>query len=118
SPEHRPDRRRREQRVGPDRQRERRGREGLLRHPAHDPARPHGDQQRRLGTTRPADQELLAQAALQSSRDHRAAWAEAITAAEEEAEAMGVEFVEDVDLDAFRAATRPVLESFSAEYPE
>lgn len=66
----------------------------------------------------PADQELLAQAALQSSLDHRAAWAEAITAAEEEAEAMGVEFVEDVDLDAFRAATRPVLESFSAEYPE
>src|SRR5699024_10704345 len=66
----------------------------------------------------PADQEVLAQAALQSSLDHRAAWAEAITAAEEEAEVMGVEFVEDVDLDAFRAATRPVLECFSAEYPE
>lgn len=66
----------------------------------------------------PADQELISQAALQSSLDHRTAWAEAIIDAEAAAEGMGVEFVDDVDLDAFRTATRPVLESFSTEYPE
>lgn len=64
------------------------------------------------------DQELLTQAARTSSLDHREAWAEAIDAAESEAVSMGVEFVDDIDTDAFRAATGPVVDRFAEEHPE
>jgi tripartite ATP-independent transporter DctP family solute receptor len=65
-----------------------------------------------------ADQELVSGAAVDSSRNHRVAWNEAIETAEVEAGEMGVEFVDDVDVEAFREATRPVLDMFAAEYPE
>ena len=66
----------------------------------------------------PEDQELVAEAARQSSLDHRTAWVEAITEAEETARGMGVEFVDDVDTDAFREATASVVEDFAADHPE
>jgi len=65
-----------------------------------------------------ADQELLVDAARRSTEDHKVAWAQSIEEAVTEAEAMGVEFVTDVDLDAFREATAPVVERYAAEYPE
>ncbi len=66
-----------------------------------------------------ADQELLVDAARQSTEDHKEAWAQSIEDAITEAETeMGVEFVTDVDVDAFREATRPVVERYAAEYPE
>ncbi|NMA76494.1 MAG: TRAP transporter substrate-binding protein [Actinomycetales bacterium] len=64
------------------------------------------------------DQEIVRQAARQSSLDHRSAWTEAITAAEEQSVEMGVEFIDDVDLDAFREATRPVVDRFAEEHSE
>lgn len=64
------------------------------------------------------DQELVMQAARQSSLDHRKAWIDAISAAEEQAVEMGVEFIDDVDVDAFRDATAPVVDRFAEEYPE
>ncbi|WP_114855312.1 TRAP transporter substrate-binding protein [Brachybacterium sp. YJGR34] len=66
----------------------------------------------------PEDQELVAEAAHRSSLDHREAWVEAIEAAEAESVEMGVEFLDDIDLEAFRTATRPVVDDFAAEYPE
>lgn len=65
-----------------------------------------------------ADQELVRTAASDSSQEHRVAWNEAIETAEAEAREMGVEFVDDVDIDAFREATRPVVDLFTQEYPE
>lgn len=64
------------------------------------------------------DQDVIVEAARQSSKDHRQAWAEAIAEAEETARGMGVEFVDDVDLDAFREATSPVVEDFASQHPE
>ncbi|QDB79209.1 TRAP transporter substrate-binding protein [Georgenia sp. 311] len=66
----------------------------------------------------PQDQELLVDAARRSTEDHKVAWAQSIEEAVTEAEAMGVEFVTDVDLEAFREATRPVVERYVAEHPE
>lgn len=65
-----------------------------------------------------ADQELVSSAAIDSSQSHRVAWDEAIVTAEEEAREMGVKFVDDVDIKAFREATRPVVDQFADEYPE
>ena len=31
---------------------------------------------------------------------------------------MGVEFVDDIDLESFRSATAPVVERFAQEFPE
>ena len=66
----------------------------------------------------PEDQGVVVEAARQSSKDHRTAWAEAISEAEETARGMGVEFVDDVDTDAFREATSAVVEDFSSRFPE
>lgn len=66
----------------------------------------------------PADQELLVDAARQASLDHRTAWTDAIAQAERDAKELGVEFVDDVDLDAFRSVTAEVVENFAAEFPE
>lgn len=65
-----------------------------------------------------ADQELVSGAAIDSSHSHRVAWDDAIKTAEVEAREMGVEFIDDVDLEAFREATRPVVERFADDYPE
>ncbi len=70
------------------------------------------------GRLSPEDQELLVTAASDSSRDHRVEWAKAIDGAVEKAKGMGVEFVDDVDLDAFQEATAPVRERFAADYQE
>lgn len=65
-----------------------------------------------------ADQELVSSAAIDSSQSHRVAWGDAIVTAEEESRAMGVEFIDDVDVEAFREATRPVVDQFADEFPE
>lgn len=66
----------------------------------------------------PEDQELVAAAARQSTEDHKVAWDEAIEQAIAEAEEMGVEFVSDVDQEAFRERAQPVVDRYAAEYPE
>jgi len=66
----------------------------------------------------PEDQQLVDSAARESSVEHRAAWVEAIATAEVEAGSMGVEFVDDVDTEAFREAASPVVDAFAAQYPE
>lgn len=66
----------------------------------------------------PEDQELLVDAARRSTEDHKGAWAESIDEAVTEAQEMGVEFITDVDLEAFQEATRPVIERYAEEYPE
>jgi tripartite ATP-independent transporter DctP family solute receptor len=65
-----------------------------------------------------ADQELISDAAREATEEHKALWAESIEQSVVEAEAMGVEFVTDVDTDAFREATRPVVDRYAEEYPE
>ncbi len=65
-----------------------------------------------------ADQELVSEAARASTEEHKVAWAESIEQAVVDAEAMGVEFLTDVDTDAFRDATRPVVDRYAEEYPE
>lgn len=65
-----------------------------------------------------ADQELLSEAARASTEEHKRAWAESVEQAVVDAEAMGVEFVTDVDVESFREATRPVVEEYAETYPE
>jgi tripartite ATP-independent transporter DctP family solute receptor len=65
-----------------------------------------------------ADQELVSEAARASTEEHKGMWAESIEASVAEAQEMGVEFVTDVDTDAFREATRPVVDRYAEEYPE
>lgn len=69
-------------------------------------------------TISPEDQEIILQAAYESTESHKTAWDAAIREAVEEAEStMGVTFVEDVDKDAFRAATEDMVEEYCQEYP-
>ncbi|WP_418606231.1 TRAP transporter substrate-binding protein DctP [Georgenia sp. SUBG003] len=65
-----------------------------------------------------ADQELVSEAARASTEEHKTMWAESIEQSVADAEEMGVEFVTDVDTDAFREATRPVVDRYAEEYPE
>lgn len=64
-----------------------------------------------------ADQELVTRAAITSTEDHRTAWEEAIDEAVAGAEEMGVTFVDDVDRDAFREATAPLVEEYADGHP-
>lgn len=66
----------------------------------------------------PADQELITAAARASTEEHKVMWAESIEQSIVEAEGMGVEFVTDVDTEAFQEASRPVVERYADEYPE
>lgn len=66
----------------------------------------------------PSDQELLSEAALASTEEQKVAWAKSIEQSITGAKAMGVEFVTDVDTDAFRKATRPVVDRYAEKYPE
>ncbi len=66
----------------------------------------------------PEDQQLLVDAAVQSTESHKAAWAESIDEAITESEDMGVTFVTDVDTEAFRQASRPLVDDYAAQYPE
>lgn len=65
----------------------------------------------------PEDQEIFIEAAQESTEIHHELWDEAIEEsiqiAEEE---MGVEFVEDVDREAFQEATAHILDEFKEEY--
>lgn len=67
----------------------------------------------------PEDREIILQAARESTDNHKIAWDAAIDEAVEIAQSeMGVEFVYDVDKQAFRDATAPMLEEYSQMYPE
>ena len=66
----------------------------------------------------PEDQEIILEAAHESTESHKIAWDAAIDEAIEEASTqMGVEFVNDVDKEAFREATSGMVDEYCAEYP-
>lgn len=68
-------------------------------------------------TISPEDQQIILEAAHASTESHKIAWDAAIEEAIEEATAMGVEFVNDVDKDAFREATSGMIDEYCQEYP-
>ena len=62
--------------------------------------------------------QIILEAAQESTDSHKILWEEAINDAVEEAKnEMGVEFVEDVDKDAFREATKGMIEDYCERYP-
>lgn len=64
------------------------------------------------------DKKLAVEAAKESTEEHKVAWDQAIEEAIKEAkDTMGVEFVEDVDKEAFRKATESMIEDYKNEYP-
>ena len=66
----------------------------------------------------PEDQRVILDAAHASTNSHKVAWDAAIEEAIEEAKStMGVEFVDDVDKEAFRQATSGMIDQYCAEYP-
>ena len=64
-------------------------------------------------TISPEDQEIILEAAHDSTDAHTAV-EEAVKEAQE---TMGVEFVYDVDKEAFREATQPMIEAYEEQYP-
>lgn len=69
-------------------------------------------------TISPEDQQIILEAAQESTDSHKVLWEEAINDAVEEAKnEMGVEFVEDVDKDAFREATQGMVDEYCDRYP-
>lgn len=64
------------------------------------------------------DQSLIVEAAKASTKNHSTAWDESMEQTVEEAESMGVEFIEDVDKEAFREATQDLREEYSKQYPK
>ncbi len=69
-------------------------------------------------TISPQDQNIILEAARESTESHKIAWDAAIDEAIREAESqMGVEFVNDVDKDAFRQATSGMIDDYCAQYP-
>lgn len=66
----------------------------------------------------PEDQQIILEAAYESTESHKEAWDAAISDAVREAsEQMNVEFVNDVDKDAFREATSGMVDEYCQEYP-
>ena len=66
----------------------------------------------------PEDQQIILEAAHESTESHKIAWDTAIEEAIEEAKTtMGVEFVDDVDKDAFREATSGMIDEYCEQYP-
>ncbi len=66
----------------------------------------------------PEDQQIILEAAHESTESHKIAWDAAIAEAIAEAESqMGVEFVNDVDKEAFRQATSGMIDDYCQEYP-
>ncbi len=66
----------------------------------------------------PEDQKIILEAAYESTESHKEAWDAAISDAVREAsEQMNVEFVNDVDKDAFREATSGMVDEYCQEYP-
>ena len=69
-------------------------------------------------TISPEDQQIILEAAYESTDSHKIAWDQAIQEAIREAtEEMGVTFVTDVDKDAFREATSGMIQEYCQEYP-
>jgi TRAP-type C4-dicarboxylate transport system substrate-binding protein len=65
------------------------------------------------------DQEIFIEAAIESTELHHDLWDEAVEESVQIAEEeMGVEFIEDVDREAFREATAHIIEEYSDEYEE
>ena len=66
----------------------------------------------------PEDQQIILEAAHRSTDSHKVAWDGAIEEAIEEAKTqMNVEFVDDVDKEAFRQATSGMVAEYCQEYP-
>ena len=66
----------------------------------------------------PEDQQIILEAARESTESHKIAWDTAIDQAIEEAKnKMGVEFVNDVDKEAFREATSGMINDYCTQYP-
>lgn len=64
-----------------------------------------------------ADKQVILEAAYDSTEGHKVEWDAAIEASKKEAsEEMGVEFVDDVDKEAFREATSGMLTQYREEY--
>ena len=69
-------------------------------------------------TISPQDQQIILDAAHASTDSHKIAWDAAIEEAVTEASGqMNVEFVDDVDKEAFREATSGMIEEYCEEYP-
>ena len=66
----------------------------------------------------PEDQQIILEAARESTEQHKIAWDAAIDQAIEEAKTtMGVEFVNDVDKEAFREETSGMISDYCEQYP-
>ena len=66
----------------------------------------------------PEDQQIILEAARESTEQHKIAWDAAIDQAIEEAKTtMGVEFVNDVDKEALREATSGMINDYCTQYP-
>ncbi len=69
-------------------------------------------------TISPEDQQIILEAAHASTESHKIAWDAAIDEAIAEASSqMNVEFVNDVDKEAFRQATSGMIDEYCQEYP-
>lgn len=67
----------------------------------------------------PEDQQILIDAAKESTQDHIVEWEKAISEAVDTASGeMGVTFVEDVDKEAFRKATAGMIGEYRDQYPK
>lgn len=66
----------------------------------------------------PEDQQVILEAAYESTESHKVSWETAISEAISEASTeMDVEFVNDVDKEAFRQATSGMVDEYCKEYP-
>mgnify|MGYP003369557120 FL=1 len=66
----------------------------------------------------PEDQQVILEAAYESTESHKISWEAAISEAISEASTeMDVEFVNDVDKEAFRQATSGMVDEYCKEYP-
>ena len=66
----------------------------------------------------PEDQQIILEAARESTEQHKIAWDAAIDQAIEEAKTtMGVEFVNDVDKEGFREGTSGMISDYCEQYP-
>jgi tripartite ATP-independent transporter DctP family solute receptor len=64
------------------------------------------------------DRQIVLEAARNATQAHKAAWAEAVEQAKQEAEDdMGVQFIYDVDKQAFRDDTASMVQDYAKEYP-
>ena len=67
----------------------------------------------------PTDQQIIMEAARNSTELHKKLWAESIKEAREIAEKdLGVEFVDDIDKEPFIEKTKPLVEQYRNEYKE